>query len=108
MVFSTELDVPTSGWTVAVARRALDNLLRSSGVAATAGADLLLALSEACANAVRHAAAGRSYRVRLCVDVVMLRPRGIQVTMVENWGSAPDAGVASGGPVRSPGRREQA
>jgi serine/threonine-protein kinase RsbW len=37
-------------------------------VAAAVGTDLVLALSEACSNAVRHASAGLSYRVRLCVD----------------------------------------
>ncbi len=129
MVLSAALHLPTSGWTVAVARHTLGGLLSTSGVAATAGADLILALSEACSNAVRHASAGRAYRVRLrvddsrClmevrdhghgfdfgaipapgrdanggrglliiravvdrVDVVMLRPRGIQLTMVKNW-----------------------
>jgi anti-sigma regulatory factor (Ser/Thr protein kinase) len=32
------------------------------------GADLTIALSEACTKAVRHASAGLSYRVRFCVD----------------------------------------
>jgi serine/threonine-protein kinase RsbW len=62
------LDLPTSSWTVAVARHALNGLLDASGVDATVGVDLALALSEACANAVRHASTGQSYRVRLCVD----------------------------------------
>jgi serine/threonine-protein kinase RsbW len=68
VVSSAVLDLPTSSWTVAVARHALHGLLDAAGVAAGMGADLTIALSEACTNAVRHASAGLSYRVRLCVD----------------------------------------
>ena len=62
------LELPTADWTVAVARRALFGLLHTAGVAATISEDLALALSEGCANAVRHASAGLSYRVRIDLD----------------------------------------
>ena len=68
MVVTTALELPTSTWTVAVARHALDGLLDSAGVTAAVCGDLALALTEACTNAVRHAAGGSSYRVHLHVD----------------------------------------
>jgi serine/threonine-protein kinase RsbW len=65
VVTSVLLELPTANWTVAVARRALFGLLDAAGVPAPICADLVLALSEGCANAVRHASAGLFYRVRI-------------------------------------------
>ena len=65
VVTSVVLELPTANWTVAVARRALFGLLDAAGVPAAVGQDLALALSEGCANAVCHASAGLSYRVRI-------------------------------------------
>jgi serine/threonine-protein kinase RsbW len=74
------LELPTSKWTVAVARHALDGLLDAAGVAAATCGDLALALTEACTNAVRHASAGPLYRVHLHLDdarcLMEIRDRG--------------------------------
>jgi serine/threonine-protein kinase RsbW len=63
MISSITLELPTSAGSVAVARHALDDLLDTAGVADRICWDLALALTEGCSNAVRHAAAGPSYRV---------------------------------------------
>jgi serine/threonine-protein kinase RsbW len=68
VVISVVLELPTSSWTVAVARYALDGLLGAAGVVATIREDLALALSEGCTNAVRHGSAGPAYRVQIDLD----------------------------------------
>jgi serine/threonine-protein kinase RsbW len=68
MVSIASLELPTSTWTVRVARYALDGLLDAAGVAVAICGDLAVALSEACTNAVSHASSGPSYRVEICVD----------------------------------------
>jgi serine/threonine-protein kinase RsbW len=68
VVTSVLLELPTADWTVGLARRALFGLLHAAGVPAAVSQDLALALSEGCANAVCHAAAGQSYRVRIDLD----------------------------------------
>jgi serine/threonine-protein kinase RsbW len=70
MISCLSLELPTSVGSVAIARHALNELLGTAGVAGPICWDLALALSEGCTNAVRHAAAGRSYHVdvRLAED----------------------------------------
>ncbi|MEU8615886.1 ATP-binding protein [Actinoplanes sp. NPDC048791] len=53
---------------MATARRALDSALQALGVAADCRADLTLALSEACANAIEHARLGADYCVTVTAD----------------------------------------
>jgi serine/threonine-protein kinase RsbW len=65
VVIAVVLELPTSAWTVAVARHALYGLLDAAGVVAAIREDLALALSEGCSNAVRHGSAGLSYRVQI-------------------------------------------
>jgi serine/threonine-protein kinase RsbW len=80
MVSTASLDLPTSKWTVPVARHVLDGLLDDAGVAVAISDDLAVALSEACTNAVRHASSGASYQVEICVDetrcTMEIRDRG--------------------------------
>jgi hypothetical protein len=47
LVVTTVLELPTSTWTVAVARHALNGLLDAAGVTAAVCGDLALALTEA-------------------------------------------------------------
>jgi serine/threonine-protein kinase RsbW len=54
--------------TVSMPRRALDTALTSLGVTAECRGDLLLALNEACSNAVEHAGSGAEYGVTITAD----------------------------------------
>jgi serine/threonine-protein kinase RsbW len=51
-----------------MARRILSTTLRTAGVTDECRADILLALAEACANAVAHAKATESYGVTVEID----------------------------------------
>lgn len=53
---------------VGVARRIVDGALRAMGAGADWRDELVLALSEACTNAVRHAVGTDGYEVRVTVD----------------------------------------
>jgi anti-sigma regulatory factor (Ser/Thr protein kinase) len=63
-----EVVLPARADQVAVARHAIDQLARESGLAAARRADVALAVGEACANAVMHAYRGD--------DAGLLRVRG--------------------------------
>ena len=54
--------------TASIPRRALDSALQALGITADCRADLALALSEACANAIEHARLGADYCVTVTAD----------------------------------------
>ncbi|WP_017572978.1 ATP-binding protein [Nocardiopsis halotolerans] len=60
-VFSISL--PRQAYTVAVARDVLGTLLDRAGVCGNCVDDILLAVSEACANAIDHGGPAHAYRV---------------------------------------------
>ena len=63
------LDIPAQAEYVVLGRLALAGLLRERGYSADAIADLKLALTEGCANSVRHAYNGDGGEVHLCFHV---------------------------------------
>ena len=63
-----EMTLPRSAESAPLVRRTLDASLRGLGVASEIRADIALALGEACANVVQHAAAGMEYEVRARMD----------------------------------------
>jgi serine/threonine-protein kinase RsbW len=60
--------MPCHAATVSSVRRLLDQALTDIGVAADCRADIALAVTEACANAVEHAQLGEEYDVVVIVD----------------------------------------
>lgn len=77
MDVSWTVRVPSEAASVRLVRRMLIAAAASAGIDPDVGYDLGLALTEACANVVRHAGAARGYRVvagiseeRCCVDVI--------------------------------------
>ena len=62
------LFLPRDTASVPMARRILSTTLRTAGVTDECRADILLALAEACANAVAHAKATESYGVTVEID----------------------------------------
>jgi serine/threonine-protein kinase RsbW len=60
--------LPRERHTVRVARALLESTLRSVGVTPPDIADLAVALSEACSNAVRHASGAPCYEVEILID----------------------------------------
>jgi serine/threonine-protein kinase RsbW len=67
-VLRVELRLPRHAASVGVARRILDSVLRAFAVDHYCRAELLLALSEGCANAVQHAVGADEYDVRVAID----------------------------------------
>lgn len=57
--------LPRQAYTVAVVRDFVSEILRLNGVCASCVDDILLAVSEACANAIDHGAPAREYVVEL-------------------------------------------
>jgi serine/threonine-protein kinase RsbW len=57
------LSLPRDAASVPVTRQILDRCLATLGVVPDTRADIALALSEACANVIRHAGPGREYEV---------------------------------------------
>src|SRR5262245_11601813 len=62
------LDLPRESALVAQSRRALDGALAGAGVDGDCRADITLALTEACANVIKHAAMSTAYHVDVQVD----------------------------------------
>jgi serine/threonine-protein kinase RsbW len=58
------LSLPRDAASVPVSRQLLDSCLGTLGVTPDTRADIALALSEACANVIRHAGPGREYEVQ--------------------------------------------
>ena len=68
MQLSLTLCMPRDSSTVAVVRHLITYSLRELGVRSDCASDIELAISEACGNVVRHAAAEDEYEVRISVD----------------------------------------
>ena len=65
MEIQMTLHLPRDAVSVPVGRQVLDSCLETLGVAPDTRADIALALSEACANVVRHAGPGEEYEVQV-------------------------------------------
>jgi serine/threonine-protein kinase RsbW len=63
MEIKVVLSLPRDAASVPVTRQVLDCCLRTLGVEADTRADIALALTEACANVIRHAGPGEDYEV---------------------------------------------
>ncbi|NKZ03523.1 ATP-binding protein [Actinomadura latina] len=63
-----EMTLPRNAESAPLVRHTLDASLRGLGVASEVRADIALALGEACANVIQHAAAGMEYEVRARMD----------------------------------------
>ena len=68
MQITVHLDLPRDARYVPIMRNVSDCLLSDLGAPRSAIQDIQLALSEACANVVRHASGTRNYRVKLSVS----------------------------------------
>jgi serine/threonine-protein kinase RsbW len=62
------LDLPRESALVAQTRRTLEGALAGAGVDEDCRADIVLALSEACANVIKHAELSTVYHVDVVVD----------------------------------------
>ena len=62
------LDLPRESELVAQTRRTLDGALGGAGVDEECRADISLALTEACANVIKHAELSTAYHVEVSVD----------------------------------------
>jgi len=67
MEIQMALYLPRDAVSVPVTRHVLDRCMETLGVTSDARADIALALSEACANVIQHAARGAEYEVRVGV-----------------------------------------
>ncbi|MFA1541396.1 ATP-binding protein [Actinomadura monticuli] len=63
-----EMTLPRNAESAPLVRHTLDASLRGLGVGSDIRADIALALGEACANVIQHAAAGKEYEVRARMD----------------------------------------
>ncbi|MCP9951839.1 MULTISPECIES: ATP-binding protein [Actinomadura] len=63
-----EMTLPRNAESAPLVRHTLDASLRGLGVGSEIRADIALALGEACANVIQHAAAGMEYEVRARMD----------------------------------------
>lgn len=63
-----ELTLPRDASTAPLIRQVLDSALGNLGVAADIRADITIALTEACANAIQHADDSPEYEVRVFVE----------------------------------------
>jgi serine/threonine-protein kinase RsbW len=91
--FTMTLSLPRDAVSVPIGRQVLDGCLETLGVVAGTRTDIALALSEACANAVKHAGAGEEYEVMACAR------DGRCVIEVANAGD----GTGPTAPARAPG-----
>ncbi|MFE9103648.1 ATP-binding protein [Actinomadura geliboluensis] len=63
-----EMTLPRNAESAPLVRHTLDASLRGLGVGSEIRADIALALGEACANVIQHAASGMEYEVRARMD----------------------------------------
>jgi len=63
-----ELQLPRDEASIPVARHLCRNALHGIGVDGDCGADLEVALSEACTNALKHSGTGAEYKVQVALD----------------------------------------
>lgn len=78
MLVQMQLSLPRDASYVPVTRTVAHSLLETMGVPEDASADVQVALSEACANVVRHAG-GLDYSVALSVG-----PEGCEIEVLDN------------------------
>ena len=96
MRLEVALCLPRLARTVTIARRLLDTALSLMGVAEPCRADLSLALTEACANAVQHAHGASEYQVMVstgrnrCVMEVIDTGVGLHHQRLDGNGSGGD------------------
>jgi len=91
------LHLPRDAASVPVTRQVLDGCLETLGVTPDTRADLALALSEACANVIRHAGPGDEYEVQASA-----RNGRCAIEVVNTGGPgkpAPDGSGTGGGEV---------
>lgn len=74
MILQLSWRLPRTAATVSMLRRVLTSALRALGITEECRYDLVLALTEACSNAVQHARIGPDYRVVIAADT---RRRGL-------------------------------
>jgi serine/threonine-protein kinase RsbW len=91
--------LPRQGASVATARRTVENALAGIGVGQECRDDIVLALSEACSNAVEHAQLGQGYAVVVTVG------RTRCVVEVADTGVGMDVPRPAGPPVRVSAKR---
>ncbi len=90
-----EMTLPRNAESAPLVRHTLDASLRGLGVGSEVRADIALALGEACANVIQHAAAGMEYEVRArmdgarCVVEVIDGGTGAEETEWESFQVAP-------------------
>ncbi len=87
------LFLPRDVASVPVSRQVLDSCLHTLGVAADTRTDIALALTEACANVIRHAGPGDEY------EVLATARDGRCVIEVVNTGNGSPAPVPPAGPA---------
>lgn len=99
-----EMTLPRNAKSAPLVRHTLDASLRGLGVGSEIRADIALALGEACANVIQHAAAGMEYEVRARMDgtrcVVEVIDGGTDEAEPEEnagWGAAQAAPLAEHG-----------
>ena len=95
------LHLPRDAVSVPVTRQVLDRCMEILGVTADTRDDIALALSEACANVVRHGAPGAEYEVRVSVRDCQCVIEVVSAGGRDGWpGEEQFAGPAvAGGPV---------
>ncbi|WP_214109951.1 ATP-binding protein [Acrocarpospora catenulata] len=80
------LALPRDAIGIPMVRRVLGDALRSLGVTEECVSDILLATSEACANAVRHGGPATRYQVRATIDdgrcELRVADRGLGLTSI--------------------------
>lgn len=107
------LTLPGEALSVSVVRRLLGDALRGMGVLENCVADILIAASEACSNAVRYAAGPAGFDVAINIDhcrcTVTVTDHGQGIRDIDHRAGAPLADPveppdASSGEVRESGR----
>ncbi len=78
MLVKMQLSLPRDARYVSLMRKVADSVMRNFGVPDEAKGDMELAITEACANAVRHATDTSEYSVRIVVG-----PQGCDVEVVD-------------------------
>ncbi|TDC95690.1 ATP-binding protein [Actinomadura sp. 7K507] len=100
-----EMTLPRNAESAPLVRHTLDASLRGLGVGCEIRADIALALGEACANVIQHAANGKDYEVRARMDGVRCVVEvidggpvdGAAVAAEDEWGNANVAPLAEHG-----------
>jgi len=99
-----EMTLPRNAESAPLVRHTLDASLRGLGVGSEIRADIALALGEACANVIQHAAAGKEYEVRARMDgarcVVEVIDGGTDAEQADGergWGAAQAPALAEHG-----------